>query len=72
MKTVFKRISEIREKIENKNFDIIYDYLFKNNLNLSKENFDVAISKLGLISNNSYCKYTYFLKKYIIKKKQWK
>jgi len=46
MKTVFKRISEIREKIENKNFDIIYDFLFENNLKLSKDNFDVAISKL--------------------------
>ncbi len=72
MDNVYKRISRIREKIEEQNFVLIYDFFINHWLAITKDNFNIVLNHLDLVSNNSYCKYVYFIKKYLYKKKQWK
>lgn len=72
MYKVYKRISDIREKIEEKNFSSIYDFFSNHWLAITKDNFNIALNQLNLVSNNSYCKYVYFIRKYLYKKKSWK
>lgn len=72
MDNIYRRISNIREKIEEKIFSSIYEYFEKNWLKVTKNNFNIALKEMNLIENNSYCKYVYFIKKYLYKKKVWK
>lgn len=72
MDNIYKRISNIRKKIEEKVFFSIYTYFEEHWLNITKENFGIALKELNLVQNNSYCKYVYFIKKYLYKKKVWK
>ena len=69
MDLIFKRITNIRNKIENENFNKINNYLIKNNLKISKDNFNLAIHNLWYIKNDSYCKYVFFIKQYFNKKR---
>lgn len=72
MDNIYKRISNIRERIEEKIFSSIYEYFEENWLNVTRENFIIALKEKNLVVNNSYCKYVYFIKKYLYKKKVWK
>ncbi|MDD3646035.1 MAG: hypothetical protein PHH06_01350 [Candidatus Gracilibacteria bacterium] len=69
MDNIYKRISNIRERIEEKIFSSIYEYFEENGLNVTRENFIIALKEKNLVENNSYCKYVYFIKKYLYKKK---
>ncbi len=72
MENKYQRLSEIRNKIEEHNFTFIYNFLLQEWLSIDKRSYILALKKLWMVTNDSYCKYVFFIKKYLIKKKWWK
>ena len=72
MQEVYNRLSDIRYRVEEESFSAIYGFFLEKWLSVTKENYNTALEQLGMIENNSYCKYVLFVRKYLSKKKEWK